>query len=214
MAKETKANILQAASQLFGEYGFDNVSVRDITNRADVNLSALSYHFVDKNGVISAVLTQCSERINSTRSKLLDRALKDHDNHPPLRAIIEAFVAPIFIPEIHQTDPRLISSLISKTLIHSDENNPFNVTIFRETVDRYLKVLNTILPAVSEKKARSILRLCSGAAVSYRAFSYDKDGKVPLEATAQQHTAQLKFILDFLDAGVRTVIDGNHLQQA
>ena len=56
MAKHTKADILDAAQQLFSEQGFTQTSMREITSRAGVNLASVNYHFGSKKNLIQAVL--------------------------------------------------------------------------------------------------------------------------------------------------------------
>ena len=46
--KNTKQRILEVANVLFAKHGFGNTSVRDIASAADVNLSAVNYHFKNK----------------------------------------------------------------------------------------------------------------------------------------------------------------------
>ncbi|HIS40201.1 MAG TPA: TetR/AcrR family transcriptional regulator [Candidatus Aphodovivens avistercoris] len=53
--QETKRRIATAAKELFGEYGFEPVSVKDIAERAGVTTGALYYHFKNKDDLIMAV---------------------------------------------------------------------------------------------------------------------------------------------------------------
>ena len=47
-ARDTKADIFEAAANLFSEKGFDGVSVDEIAARAGVNKAMVYYHFADK----------------------------------------------------------------------------------------------------------------------------------------------------------------------
>jgi TetR/AcrR family transcriptional regulator, regulator of cefoperazone and chloramphenicol sensitivity len=44
----TKARTLEAAGQMFAEFGFDGTTIRDICERADANIAAVNYYFGDK----------------------------------------------------------------------------------------------------------------------------------------------------------------------
>jgi AcrR family transcriptional regulator len=46
--ENTKERILKVANDLFASKGFNGTSIRDIANAADVNLSAVNYHFKNK----------------------------------------------------------------------------------------------------------------------------------------------------------------------
>ena len=48
---ETKQKILDSANKLFAKYSFDGTSIRDIAKEAGVNLSAVNYHFKNKNNL-------------------------------------------------------------------------------------------------------------------------------------------------------------------
>ena len=53
--------MLEAAGKLFARQGFDTVSIRAVAKAADVNLSAIGYHFGDKEGLYRGVLRRLIE---------------------------------------------------------------------------------------------------------------------------------------------------------
>ena len=53
---EFKKRLLAVAKELFARYGYDAVSVRDITSRAKANLGAITYHFGSKEALYHAAL--------------------------------------------------------------------------------------------------------------------------------------------------------------
>ncbi len=60
-----RANLMQAATPMFAEQGFDAVSVRDIEIAADVKRGMLAYHFGDKESLWKAVADACFELLNT-----------------------------------------------------------------------------------------------------------------------------------------------------
>lgn len=73
--KSTKAKILECANEIFAQKGFSGTSIRDISNAAEVNVSAINYHFSNKEGLYQAVFeTSCEwfekelERIGEDKS--------------------------------------------------------------------------------------------------------------------------------------------------
>lgn len=50
-----RAKLLQAALDMFGQHGFDGVSIRQISDSAGMNVSSISYHFGSKDGLYCAV---------------------------------------------------------------------------------------------------------------------------------------------------------------
>jgi AcrR family transcriptional regulator len=45
---DTRTKIMQVAFELFGRYGFEGTSVRQIAQKSGVNLAAVNYHFTSK----------------------------------------------------------------------------------------------------------------------------------------------------------------------
>lgn len=74
----TKERILNAAEQLFCDFGFDNTSLRAITSEADVNLASVNYHFGSKKQLIQEVLARYLEVLMPS----LDEKIKVVTEHP------------------------------------------------------------------------------------------------------------------------------------
>lgn len=92
---DTKSKILDVAEELFGERGLDRVSVRDITDKAEVNLAAINYHFGSKEDLIAAVFERRVVPLNEARLAALDSVEKAAGKKTPkLEAILEAFIRP------------------------------------------------------------------------------------------------------------------------
>lgn len=78
----TKERVVKSASALFFQKGFDGTSVRDIAEKANVNVSLISYYFKGKQGLLEYAVTRfyetylhhVEETIEKTKSLIaLDR---------------------------------------------------------------------------------------------------------------------------------------------
>lgn len=58
MENSTKSKLIEVATELFAIKGFAAVSVRELTEAAQVNVSAISYYFNGKEGLYEAVLLE------------------------------------------------------------------------------------------------------------------------------------------------------------
>lgn len=58
MGSDTRSKLIEIATQLFATKGFGLVSIRDVTDAAQINVSAISYYFDGKEGLYQAVLEE------------------------------------------------------------------------------------------------------------------------------------------------------------
>src|SRR5438045_4435386 len=92
--KDTRSRILDVAEELFSEQGFDRVSVRDITNKARVDLAAINYHFGSKEDLIAAIFEREVVPVNQARLAALDAVQRSGKKDAKLEEILEAFIRP------------------------------------------------------------------------------------------------------------------------
>ncbi len=92
----TRDAILDAAEHLFAAQGHDNTSMRQITRTAQVNLSAVNYHFGSKSALVEAVFQRRLDALNDERLRMLD-ALEARTGGQPLQpaALIDAYFGPL-----------------------------------------------------------------------------------------------------------------------
>ena len=69
---ETRARLLKAAARLFGERGFNHVSVREICKEAGANLASVNYYFRDKLGLYRELIAAVAEGMNQGKIAALE----------------------------------------------------------------------------------------------------------------------------------------------
>ena len=82
--------ILTAAADLFGERGYDAVSLEDVADRLDVTKSSLYYYFSSKDELVTAAI----ETLGDEWTSRLEELLADTDGPPSarLRALIHEHI--------------------------------------------------------------------------------------------------------------------------
>jgi TetR/AcrR family transcriptional regulator, regulator of cefoperazone and chloramphenicol sensitivity len=91
----TRHHIMEVALDLFGQWGYRAVTVRQIADAADVNLSAIKYHFGGKEELylltVRSLLESVETLIGPHLQILLLRIAEGAGNHLALRAAAEEF---------------------------------------------------------------------------------------------------------------------------
>ena len=90
----TKAAVIAAAERLFALNGFGEVSVRDITAEAGVNLASINYHFGSKDALLFEIFRRRTAELNRERARMLHEAATREGGNPSVRAILTALIEP------------------------------------------------------------------------------------------------------------------------
>ncbi|BCL96396.1 TetR family transcriptional regulator [Ralstonia solanacearum] len=95
-AGDTKNRILEATELLFIEFGYEAMSLRQITARAKVNLAAVNYHFGSKETLMQSVLGRRLDPLNTRRLALLTAC----EERWPQRLSCEHVLGALFVPAL------------------------------------------------------------------------------------------------------------------
>jgi AcrR family transcriptional regulator len=170
----TRDQILAAAWKLFSERGFEDVSVRDVTNEAGVNLASVSYHFGSKDGLIQEVVKKVLNPANQHRVELLESAISEAGSleKVELKAILESYIRPIVFPEEHGSNQDILARLAARYMIERDYDVPNSVlALYAEVFKRYVTVLASKLPHLNPQEILQRLLFSIGAALQYETFA-------------------------------------------
>lgn len=182
----TKDRIIEAAEILFALNGYDGTSLRDITERAGVNVAAVNYHFGSKENLLIELLDRIIAPINTERLEMLEEA--STDGPPELEQILTAFLLPDLTslnrlrarnPDL----PRFVSRMYS-------EGSPLMGKIvgmqFAEMSERFGEAFARALPELSPAEI-SFRLSCIVGIVVYLFAGVEAPGVAPL-ATGDVNT--------------------------
>jgi AcrR family transcriptional regulator len=195
---DTKTRILNAAEKLFGKNGFDATSLRDITAEAQVNLAAVNYHFQSKDSLIDAIIERRILPISQRRLEMLDAA-----GHPPsVEQVVEAFLAPLLMPEVLPAVP-----LIGRVLSNPDQ---FFERVFKKhlqnVAERFSKAIREAIPELSPEEAFWRLFFMAGCMTQVLTLS----SVLPLlSGQPVDRDALTRRLVNFIVAGLRAPVAAN-----
>lgn len=154
------------AEALFGEQGLDRVSIRDITQKAKVNLAAINYHFGRKEDLIAAVFERRVVPVNEARLAALDVVETSAGNEiQKLESILEAFIRPALQSSLKASKGgRAFSLLFGRCL--SEPSPEVEVLLkkqFETLVERMDAALTKALPHLSRSEIYWRMKFTYGA---------------------------------------------------
>jgi AcrR family transcriptional regulator len=142
----TRDKILDAAEALFGERTFDTVSLRDITQRADVTLALASYHFGTKDKLFADIVARRASIMGELRRERL--AALEASGGLTTETILDAFMRPMFEKMTDGSDGWRSYLLILAQLGQSNRWLNLLHDNFDPTAELFLEKLASTLPHV------------------------------------------------------------------
>lgn len=88
---DAKQRLMDAGLDLFGKFSFDGASTRMLTNRAEVNLSAIQYYFGGKEGLYRQIVRSIAVEVGSLVSPRLNEIEIQLRENPSPEQGIELF---------------------------------------------------------------------------------------------------------------------------
>jgi len=127
--ENTRNKILNAAGEVFAEYGFEGATIRAITERAEVNVAAVNYHFRDKAELYNRVVQDaCSARAawHATMAQATDSP------EDRLRSLISRFLEYMLGPDRPAWKRRLMAREMANPTTALDELVEKNIRPLRD----------------------------------------------------------------------------------
>lgn len=108
MEKDARTKLMETATELFAQKGFNAVSIRELAGSAKVNSALISYYFGSKEGLYQEVLEE--------QFILIAQMLKMFEEMPPISPIESITLYAKNIAVIHQQRPYLTRFIISEII--------------------------------------------------------------------------------------------------
>jgi AcrR family transcriptional regulator len=149
---QTRERLLDAAEDLFAEYGFAATSVRDITSSAGCNLAAVNYHFRGKQNLYGEVFHRRLAKLRDGRIASIRDACQGSG---ALEEILKAFATAFLEPLVGGSRGRLLMALIAREMLDPHLPAELFKTEFIEPVDEVLvEALIAAVPGLTPQSAR------------------------------------------------------------
>ncbi|MGV3771774.1 MAG: TetR/AcrR family transcriptional regulator [Verrucomicrobiales bacterium] len=197
---DTKTKILDVAEKLFADLGTEAVSIRDITDAADVNLAAVNYHFGSKEDLIFAVLERRITPLNDARIEAIEAVERAAKGKPAkVEEILEAFIRPTLTCCGDVKGASAFSKLFGRCLFEpKPEVERFLKKQFEPLVERLDAALMKALPHLSRADIFWRMKFTFGA---LHHWLLTKEKYIPAWAEGTPENDQVQKLIAFAAAG-------------
>jgi AcrR family transcriptional regulator len=196
--------LLDAAEMLFAEHGYDAVSIRNITGRANVRLAMASYHFGTKENLFDAVIARRADALNRERRAALGAL--ERIGTPDIQAVLRAFIWPYM--ELATTGGQGWASYC-RLIAQAGPGDRWRDLLshhFDETAQRFIDAIHANLPGAPRATAVRGFVFAVGTMVS--AFSGNR--RVTRLSGGELDADDLRLtceaMIPFLSAGIKELI--------
>ncbi|MCF1470620.1 TetR/AcrR family transcriptional regulator [Agrobacterium vitis] len=141
----TATRILDAAEALFADLGYDAVSIRAITDKADVRLNLLHYHFGTKEALFEAVIARRMVVLNTCRQDALSKVPAGM-GRDIVAEILSAFVRPYLELATSSENGWASYARLIAQISQSNRHLPLLQSHMDETAQLFIDALNAALP--------------------------------------------------------------------
>jgi len=146
---DTKEQIINVAERLFAENGFAGTSLRSVIGEANVNLSAVNYHFGSKKGLYRAVISRTAQPIVEEELKRLRLYQKKHDP-PSVEMILQALLTPVLEKVIDRnSDSMSCARFMGRCRTEPDGIRDIADNEFKDSQEAFLDAMGRSLPHLS-----------------------------------------------------------------
>jgi len=202
---ETKQAVFLTAERLFALRGLQNVSLRDITAEAGVNLAAVNYHFGSKDALLYEIFRKRTGEFSRERARMLDEAKSRHGGSPPIREILEA----LFAPSVRWSDPANPRRISMQFILRARSEGTAEMRSALERrvshLERFADALLAARPDLPRETIYWRLHFCLGMVHNNRPHEFNRLAALSGGLTAETGSeALLARMLDFAEAGFQS----------
>ncbi len=210
---ETRGRLLKVAARLFGDRGFNHVSVREICQEAGTNVASINYHFRDKLGLYRELISMIAEGMNHGKIAALDSGV----GQPPeeqLRAYVRGF-----IHQLLDQDPgeeSWIEKLIAREMAEPTEALDLIIEKgIKPAGERIGQLVSEVLGLpVGDPRVMMSAGAVQGLCIWYRSSRTVAERMIPgLRFTPEVVDGIAEFVANFCLAGMRAVAQNTNGQE-
>lgn len=187
----TRERILEAAGEIFAEYGFRCATVRKICEQARVNVAAINYHFHSKEELYSEVLKYWHEFAIKKYPPLLEVG-----KNAPMEDQLRAFIRSLLFRMLDKGKPAWFGKVMAREMV---EPTPAFDRLLEESIHPLNKLLGSIVrKIIGTPASEEIIRLCCASILSQCFYYYNTRVIRPIFQRDMSNPEEIEGIADHI----------------
>ena len=205
---ETINALMDSATTVFSDTGYEGASLRDIAAGAGAPLSSINMYFGAKSDLFVAVMGQLWREIEADRAALLNRLVAARGGRVELRDIILALAKPVVdrarsATAADRRAPRLLRQWVGAPLEVRAEMRARNHS--QDSLSRWIERMAQACPTLSKAEVVWGYSFVVGAIYSWELMDNRYDEIVAMPDTDPADIVE--YLVDFAMAGMQGLID-------
>lgn len=204
---EKKELILDCAEEMFAENGFDAVTVRQITNKAQVRLASIHYYFNSKENLFHEVIVRRADVINKRRCDALSKVkFSELSEENALLAICDAFISPLVVLSTQEgLGWKHYCRLIAITALSNNHGLKETFSEFDATAIKFLDAIKLAMPGISEQDNFYAFQFLLGSTISTFAESQRLEQLTEGKFVASNLSTICSKLINYTASGIRSL---------
>jgi AcrR family transcriptional regulator len=205
---ETIAALIDSATTVFSETGYEGAALRDIAAGAGTPLSTINMYFGNKADLFIAVMAQLWREIEADRARILADRAAANGGQADLRDIVTALVSPVV--ERARSDtiadrrvPRLLRQWVGAPPdVRADMRRRNNS---QASLARWIAHMGNVCPTLSKSEVVWGFSFIVGALYSWELMDYRYDEIITMEHDDPE--VIIERLVDFAVSGMQGLIE-------
>lgn len=143
MHYDTKEQIIQTVLQMIGQEGIQQITIREIAKRADVNIAAINYHFGSKENLIKQAMNVFTKMISNTFI-IMDQEVAPKEK---LLSFLKEFA------KVSITYPGVTKSFVSQ-MMFTETSDPMLLAAQKQGVAKFIDIVKQITKIKNEQRVK------------------------------------------------------------
>ncbi|WP_245646728.1 TetR/AcrR family transcriptional regulator [Sphingomonas soli] len=212
--EESIERILDAAEQLFAEFGYHGVTLKDVANRVGVSSTLIHYHFSGKESIYEAIWARKATISSENRLEAMRRYAEEAGDNVTVEGALHAWIDPDLNVHIEDRDYwRAIGKISAQANSAAGWGAEKMTKYYNPVVLALIELLKKAMPDCDEETIFWGYHFLSGAMTHNMASTGRLDELSHGLCSSDDFTSIRKHMATFMAAGFKAICQGTPEQK-